>query len=283
MGATIGIHPRPARDRHVAGPLDTAALTAFGERGYHLLEGFLDEATCAGLRQEIDGMVAEGAADPGAQRQALRCRWAFAWPLHRQLLVEPRLIAMLRQLMGGGFTFHHLHSARHDAGSDGVSWHHDYEQIPHTNRAHLMVHIFFYPNGLDGTIGDLLVLPGSHRAVMERGCLNACATGVLPGEQVFDRLRPGSAVIVHSALQQARRRRAGGEGHPRYFIDASYCQAGARWPGYPDFASMLARARELGLAHPDVPELTDAARFFDHQQACARLAAINRGSLVERL
>jgi hypothetical protein len=283
VGATIGICPSPARDRLGEGHLDAAALTAFGERGYHLLEGFLDESTCAGLRQEIDAMVAGLAAAHSPERQEQRSRWAFTWPLHRQLLVEPRLIAMLRQLMDGGFTFHHLHTARHDAGSDGVSWHHDYEQIPHTNRAHLMVHIFFYPNGLDGTIGDLLVLPGSHRAVMERGSLNACGTGALPGERVFDRLRPGSAVIVHSALQHARRRRAGGEGHPRYFIDASYCQAGTRWPGYPDFAPMLARARELGLAHPEVPELTDAARFFDRQEACERLAAINRGSLVERL
>ena len=32
-----------------------------------------------------------------------------------------------------------------------------------------MVHCFFYPNGLDGQVADLMVQPRSHKVVMDRG------------------------------------------------------------------------------------------------------------------
>jgi hypothetical protein len=61
----------------------------------------------------------------------------------------------------GLFSFHHQHGARMDAGAGPRGWHQDYEQYPQTDRDLLMVHCFYYPNGLDGQIGDLILLPGS--------------------------------------------------------------------------------------------------------------------------
>ena len=92
-----------------------------------------------------------------------------------------------------------------------------------------MVHCFYYPNGLDGTIGDLMVLPRSHRTVMDRSAFNqlcelgaclswrlilcaaqsiACAGGQekLPGSLLFGSENPlprGSVVIAHSAVGSA--------------------------------------------------------------------------------
>ena len=42
-------------------------------------------------------------------------------------------------------------------------------QFPQVDRKLLMVHCFFYPNGLDGQVGDLMVQPRSQKVVMDRG------------------------------------------------------------------------------------------------------------------
>ena len=65
-------------------------------------------------------------------------------------------------------------------------------------------------------------------------------TEPLPNSVTIDSLAPSSVVIVHSALVHGRRKRSGGEGHPRYFTDISYCQRsteadGRRWPAYQVF------------------------------------------------
>ena len=135
---------------------------------------------------------------------------------------------------------------RQDAGNRGVNWHQDYEQVPQLNRTHIMVHVFYYLNGLDGTVGDLLVLPRSQDLVVANGGIGLFGTEDLPGSVTVDSLPPGSAVIVHSAVWHARRPKPGGEGHPRYFIDVSYCQHGTLWPGYPKVHEINAKALEMG-------------------------------------
>ena len=111
----------------------------------------------------------------------------------------------------------------------------DYEQNPQVDRENLMVHVFFYCNGLDGAVGDLMTLPKSQYSVMERGgFMNLWKSERLPGSVFFGEgnpLPPGSAVIVHSALMHGRDDKPGGEGKPRYFIDSSYCQPCAHTPG----------------------------------------------------
>ena len=44
-------------------------------------------------------------------------------------------------------------------------------QAPETDRELLMLTVLYYPNGLDGTVGDLVLLPGSQRVVMEQEAL----------------------------------------------------------------------------------------------------------------
>ena len=91
-----------------------------------------------------------------------------------------------------------------------------------------MVHVFYYLDGLNGTIGDLMFVPRSHKSVIARRALGFLGHEVLPGTQIVNDLEPGSVIIVHSALWHARRPQPGGEGGHRYFIDISYCQDGIR-------------------------------------------------------
>jgi hypothetical protein len=267
--------------------LSSEQLAQFADLGYLVLPSFLPANLVERLKGEVDQWVSRGEPDdryarPGAPAR-VKPKLQLELPEHGQLISHPPLMAMLAQILGDGFAHHHLHTARHDPGCGGVGWHHDYEQNPQTNRSHAMVHVFYYLNGLDGTIGDLLVLPRSQRIICDRYAIGQLVgTQDLPGTVVLDDLPPGSAVIVHSAVLHARRPKPGGEGRPRYFIDASYCQAGVRWPGWS--MSMLARARELGLdrggrhAH-----LFDPAHFYDTGAVMERFEPLNVGSLAPLL
>ena len=268
--------------------LSPEQLAQFADLGYLVLPSFLPADLVARLKLEVDQWVSRGQPDdryaqPGATPAPAKPKMQLELPEHGQLISHPPLMPLLTQILGEGFAHHHLHTARHDAGCGGVAWHHDYEQNPQANRSHTMVHIFYYLNGLDGTIGDLLVLPRSQRIVCDRYHLgHLFGTQDLPGTVVLDDLPPGSAVLVHSAALHARRPKPGGEGRPRYFIDASYCQAGVRWPGWS--LPMLQRAMELGLdrggrhAH-----LFDPAHFYDTGAVMEKFHPLNVGSLAPRL
>jgi len=240
--------------------LSPQQIQQFHDDGYLVFERFFDDPEIADLKADIDSLMA--ARKAGGPVPFL-CEFPHLGPL----ISHPKVMDVVEQVMGPGFGFHHLHAVRQDAGTRGVHWHQDYEQEPQTNRSHVMVHLFYYYNGLNGEVGDLLFLPGSHKTVIAGGALSLLKTDPLPGEVVVDNLPPGSTVLVHSALWHARRARPGGEGRPRYFADASYCQAGVRWPSYGSgvWRDILRRARERGLDRGGrYAHLFDEAHFFEH-------------------
>ena len=196
-------------------------IAGFADKGYLIFESLLSPAECAGLRHEIDNPIGDGAQIP------------VHMPAHTALATHPRLMRIARTLMNGkDYAFHHMHSARHDVGMAAFPWHHDYEQFPQIDRAHTMIHFFMYLNGLNGTIGDLLMVPGSHRHIVDRYVYSRYGTHDVQGMAVINKLPPGSVIVLHSAVLHARRAMPGGQGMPRYFIDSSYCQYGTRWPAY---------------------------------------------------
>ena len=89
------------------------------------------------------------------------------------------------------------------------------------DRSQLMVHVFNYYNGLDGQVGDLIVLPRSQYSHWD-GLGAIFGAEPLPSSRTFDNLPPGTAVICHSAMVHGRRAKPGGETKPRYFVDVSY-------------------------------------------------------------
>lgn len=122
------------------------------------------------------------------------------------LIVDSETLAITEDIMSGSaFTFHHCHAARHDPGLAGIAWHHDYEQIPQTNRSHTQLHVLHYLDGLNGTVGDLLLLPRSHRSVMRRDVMSFLGDQEIPGPMVVNDIPPGTVIFAHSALVHVRR------------------------------------------------------------------------------
>ena len=261
--------------------IDEELLEQFQRDGYVVFEGFLSPVVIESVRDAVDRFAAAEKPFDG--------RHVPGYPELVDLATDRRVLELVESVMGGTeFTVHHCHAARHDAGLGGVNWHHDYEQVPQTNRAHMQVHILAYLNGLNGTIGDLLVWPGSHRAVMRRDACAFVGTELLPGSVVIDDLQPGSVMLVHSALVHARRPRPGGENNPRYFIDISYCDRAVRWPSYgrDGWEEMLRAFAAAAAATPDgraaldrYPHLFDESTFFDIADAVARIKGLD-GSLA---
>lgn len=234
--------------------LDEAGFAQFEENGYVVLPAFLPDDLVARLKAEVDRWVDEGyrsrsiacATDPATHGEPPLLE--IEMEAHGELVTYPPLIAALDRIMGGDFVFHHLHSDRQAPDLAGKAWHHDYEQRPQTDRTHLMVHVMHYPDGLGEDTAGLALLPGSHREVAAKSALVSHGTDELPGEVLVDDLPRGSTVLVHSALFHARRARPEPGSRPRYFIDASYCQVGVKWPPVkPFWRQILRRGRELRL------------------------------------
>ena len=247
----------------------------FERDGYVVLGGFLEPAYNDRLIAEVDELMADRAG--GAKPLLTSYREMGLLTSH------PPMMAMVESLMGPRFAMHHIHSNRHDPGERGVHWHQDYEQEPQTNRSHVMVHVFYYLNGLNGEVGDLLVLPGSQNTVVE-GSLALFGTKDLPGSVCVDRLPPGSAVIVHSAVWHARRAKPGGQQRGRYFIDVSYCQHGILWPAYGTVEEVNREALRQGFDRGGrFQHVYDSSQFFDRRALKRRFDEGNQGSMLLRL
>lgn len=268
-----------------ADQLGDEQVAHFAERGFLVFPGWIPGPDIERLKSEIDAWVGAGADDrygPPSERAGRQ----MELPGHWDIMTHPALMRVVGRLLGPGFAHHHLHTARHMPGDKGVAWHHDYEQHPQTNRSHGMVHTFWYLNGLDGTIGDLLLIPGSQRMILERGTLGGWGNQDLPGSQALSDVPPGTMVIVHSALLHARRPKPGGDpAKPRFFIDSSYCQAGVRWPHHPGWLKAHARALADGRAAArGVEHLFDPAHFYTLEgMDWPSFHQINQGSLLPRL
>lgn len=248
----------------------------FDREGYLVFEDFIEPDLNQRLMADVDAMIED--------RQNETQRRLIDYPELGLLTSHPPMMGKIESVMNSTFAMHHIHATRHDAGSGGVAWHQDYAQLPHTNRSHAMVHIFYYLNGLNGEIGDLLFVPGSQKSIVSDGALQIMGDGDLPGMVCVDTLPSGSAIMVHSALWHARRAKPGGEDMPRYFIDVSYCQNGVTWPGYGSHKAINARALELGLDREGrYAHVYDSSTFFDAHEYRSDFDTRNQGSLVLQL
>ncbi|NES86630.1 MAG: phytanoyl-CoA dioxygenase family protein [Moorea sp. SIO2B7] len=269
--------------------LSQKQVDSFHQKGYLILPSFIPPNLVEMLKKETDYWVDEGWRDKSIEycREMRRDKPSLIeleLGEHGWLITYPPLMKILTQLMGDGFAFHHLHSNRNISGSPDKNWHHDYEQYPQSNRFHMMIHVFHYLDGLNGTIGDLVVLPGSHTIIAEKKAFEGFGTMSLSGEIVIDNLPSGSTVIIQSSLFHARRAKPGGEGKPRYLIDCSYCETGIRWPVVkPYWQKMLTCAKNLGLARDQWDDIFSERHFYDPYIYKTAFEKINQGSLMERL
>ena len=256
--------------------LSDAEKEQFRKQGYLIKPGMLNARRAAAVAEEIDRYVQVEPRFDGSN----------IWKYDRlcDLIVDPETLAITDDIMGGAaFTFHHCHAARHDPGLAGIAWHHDYDQIPQTNRSHTQLHVLHYLDGLNGTVGDLLLLPRSHRSVMRRDAMSFLGDQEIPGTVVVNDIPPGTVIFAHSALVHARRPQPGGGERKRYFIDIAFMQDGIQWPSYGREGwreTLAALDRKLHIEAR--PQLFSEDAFFDIADAVARVHKVP-GSLAMRL
>ena len=265
--------------------ISSKQLSDFNTNGYIVLPAFLPADLIQKLKSEVDHWVDEGLREKSIAKARDRdppAMMEFDLREHGWLISHPPLMTILEQILGPGFAYHHLHSDRHDFNSGDKNWHHDYEQYPQSNRSHTMIHVLHYLSKLDGDTADLVVVPGTHRKVMDKAALHSFGTRPLPGEVVINHVPEGTTIIMHSAALHARRvKPQKNRNWRRYFIDCSYCQQGVQWPqvkGY--WRAALAHARKLGLDRNRWPSLFDEKHFYDLYDFLPRFNEINQGSLL---
>lgn len=244
----FNVHGRPLRAVREDLPLTDEEIASFMELGYVALPGILPEELQQRLRDDVDRMESDRKL---SRNGGPKVPFIVEYEELGKLCSFPAVVDKVEQLMRAygpgntGSAMHHIHASRHDEGQPSVGWHQDYHCSPAvTDRKQLMVHVFYYFNGLNGTVGDLMCLPGSQK-VHIRGIPptfnkpqdkaqwgDAGGPADLPGHQIFDDLPKGTAIIVHSGLIHSRRAKPGMV-DPRYFVDISYCQRGEnKWPSY---------------------------------------------------
>ncbi len=263
--------------------LTESEVNQFRQEGYLIFEGLLDDDYNERLKVDVDQLLVDREELLGEQKhRQVMGPIVLSYPELGPLTSEPLIVDRVADLMGTTFTHHHTHATRHDEGQRGSPWHQDYVQVPQSNRSHLMVHVFFYLNGLNGEVGDLLLIPKSQNRIVAGNALRDFEYEDLPGSMTIDCLAPGSVIIVHSALFHARRPKSGGES--RYFIDISYCESGIMWPGYPDVGKIHSKALELGLDRDGKYDfIYDSKPYFDQREMTKKFQEVNQGSLAPQL
>jgi ectoine hydroxylase-related dioxygenase (phytanoyl-CoA dioxygenase family) len=148
----------------------------YREHGYLVVPDVLERDTVDGAARAVAETL-EGARgvtghtelydlEPGHRPDAPRVRRIKTphrfLPLFRQLAAHPRLVAVLRALLGPGVR---LHGSKINLKAPGygspVEWHQDWAFYPHTNDDLLAVGVMLDDCTLDN--GPLMVVPGSHR------------------------------------------------------------------------------------------------------------------------
>jgi phytanoyl-CoA hydroxylase len=156
--------------------LSVSDVASYRERGYLVVPDVLDGPTLDTVSREM-ARILDGARavtthsdvydlEPGHRADDPRVRRVKQphrfFPLFQELMRHPRLVAILRDLLGDAIRLHgskiNLKSPRY--GSP-VEWHQDWAFYPHTNDDLLAVGVMLDDCGSDN--GPLLVVPGSHR------------------------------------------------------------------------------------------------------------------------
>lgn len=254
--------------------LTSHELDAFARDGFIIRQDFFSESLMAPLRDELHWWSLQSPRPD-----------AYTLPVHGGLIAHEPLMHIMQQLCGSDFRFHHLNTYYQVEGEPGVPWHNDFEQVTlPMPRKQANIIVLFYPGGLRGEVGDLVVVPGSQHRMAAWDAYGFLGTSVLPGEVVIDRLTPGSAVICHTGLVHCRRPRSGAG--PRYFADVSYVAGGTRWPAtcQYDWRAMYRFCREHAYdRNGRYAHLFQDHEFFDWQSAQAQMARLGQTDIYDRL
>lgn len=155
--------------------LTQAQRESYFEKGYLLVEGFIDAAWLQRLRDGVERLVERSRSvtrsdavfdlEPGHSAAAPRLRRVSSPndedPVFWDYAAESPLGDLLCDLLGPDVKFHQSKlNFKWAKGGTEVKWHQDAPFFPHTNPAVLTVGTYLYDCGMDQ--GPLGVVPGSH-------------------------------------------------------------------------------------------------------------------------
>jgi phytanoyl-CoA hydroxylase len=241
--------------------LSASDVASYRERGYLLVPDVLDGPTLDTVSREM-ARILDGARavtthsdvydlEPGHRPDAPRVRRVKTphrfFPVFQQLLRHPRLVAILRDLLGDAIRLHgskiNLKAPRY--GSP-VEWHQDWAFYPHTNDDLLAVGVML--DDCESDNGPLLVVPGSHRGPTFDHHADGRFCGAIDPATIRDEIaravpltgRAGSMSFHHVRLVHGSAQNV--SSLPRTLLLYEYGAADA-WPllGVPDLADFDAR------------------------------------------
>jgi len=148
----------------------------YSEHGYVMVPEALSATEVAKLRAEVDRIVAGAASvtshtdvfdlEDGHSPATPKLRRIKTphkhFPFFAQLIRNPRITAIMAQLLGPDIRLHGSKLNMKSAGyGAAVEWHQDWAFYPHTNDDVLATGLYLDDCGLEN--GPLLVVPGTHK------------------------------------------------------------------------------------------------------------------------
>ncbi len=241
--------------------LSASDVASYRANGYLVVPDVLDAPTLAAVSREM-ARILDGAREvtahtdvydlePGHRHDDPRVRRVKTphrfFPLFQELVRHPRLVAILRDLLGDAIRLHgskiNLKSPRY--GSP-VEWHQDWAFYPHTNDDLLAVGVMLDDCTSDN--GPLLVVPGSHRGPVFDHHADGYFCGAIDPAAIRDLIaravpltgRAGSMSFHHVRLVHGSAQNV--SSLPRTLLLYEYSAADA-WPlmGVSDLAAFDAR------------------------------------------
>ena len=241
--------------------LSASDVAFYRANGYLVAPDVLDTITLATASREM-ARILEGARkvtthtdmfdlEPGHRPDDPRVRRVKTphrfFPVFQDLMCHPRLVAILRDLLGEAIRLHsskiNLKSPRY--GSP-VEWHQDWAFYPHTNDDLLAVGVMLDDCTSDN--GPLMVVPGSHRGPVFDHHAGGYFCGAIDPAAIRDEIaravpltgRAGSMSFHHVRLVHGSAENV--SSLPRTLLLYEYGAADA-WPlmGVPDLAAFDAR------------------------------------------
>ena len=232
--------------------LTDAQIAFYREQGYLLVEDVFTAEELAELNRVTDGFIhrARGATesdatfdlapDHSAEHPKVRRvkNPTRQHPAYDRAMRNPRLLAILQDLLGPAVRFDHAKlNIKPVGGGAAIEWHQDWAFYPHSNDDLLAVGVFL--EDVKPESGPLMVIPGSHKGAVHDHHHEGVFVGAIdPAVLSADRERavaltgPAGAVTLHHvrtlhASSENRGDRA------RRLLLFSYAAADA-WPLVPE-------------------------------------------------
>ncbi|MEQ8441522.1 MAG: phytanoyl-CoA dioxygenase family protein [Alphaproteobacteria bacterium] len=236
----------------VDGILDAGQVAFYRENGYLVVPDVFSRQEVAQLNRVTDGFIEESrshvqsdsifdldrahsASDPKVRRVKNPHQQHDAYA---DAVRHPKLLAILRQLIGPAVRFDHSKlNIKPVGGGASIDWHQDWAFYPHTNDDLLAVGVFLGDVGEES--GPLQVIPGSHRGPTFDHHARGVFCGAISDEDTktfLDRAvcltgPAGSVTIHHVRTVHGSQPNMGV--HPRRLLLFSYAAVDA-WPLVPE-------------------------------------------------